>query len=465
MNNKKNKTAKFGSKFGYIMVAAGAAVGLGNIWKFPYVAYGDGGGTFLIVYIIIALLLGVPGVLAEETIGRATKSNAVGSFEMLNKKWAPAGWIMAITTLLIDFYYLIVSGYVIKYAVAYVKALLTSSSVGGADKTAYYTNFISDPVEPLIYGFLMIAITCIILGFGITDKVEKICKVILPALFVLLIVCGIWALNISPGAIEGLKWYLIPDFSKLSMKTFADACMQVLFSVGIGWAIFITLGASVDDNSNMRSDSKWVVFLDSLVAITAGFVIIPSVVGAGSEMTSGPSLVFLAMTEIFEKFPGGTIIGLFFFLALVFAVFSTAFTIVEIPIKVVREKFKINSTKAIGIVAALLFVGGVLCAWSQGHGLLSNVMLPWVDATGIHKYCIYDWVDCLSGYVGLPLGTLLCLIFVSRIWGYDNMNKELIKGGAKPISKWDRITIGYIAPVLVIVVILHAFGVWEALGI
>ncbi|HHW95278.1 MAG TPA: sodium-dependent transporter [Mogibacterium sp.] len=468
MSNKKksiHSTENFGSKFGYIMVAAGAAIGLGNIWRFPYIAYGNGGGTFILVYIIIAIVLAYPGVISEEAIGRATRGNAVTSFEMLNKKWGFAGWIMAITTLLIDFYYLIVSGYVIKYTLAYAKAVFTGGTVGGADKVAYYQNFISDPVEPLIYGFFMIAATGLVLIFGITDLAEKICKVIMPGLILLLIICGIWAVSISPEARMGLKWYVLPDFSKLNMRTFADACMQILFSVGIGWAIFITLGASLPDSSNMRSDAKWVVLLDSSVALLAGFVIIPSVVGSGSELTSGPSLVFLSMTTIFEKFPGGTLIGLAFFMALVFAVFSTAFTIVEIPIKVVREKYNVEPVKAVVIVSAIIAVFGTLCAWSQGHGILSHALLPWLDATGVSYYCIYDWVDLLSAYVGLPLGTLLCFIFVSRVWGYDNMNKELIKGGGKPISTWDKVTIGYLAPFCVIVVILHAFGIWDALGL
>lgn len=460
-----HSNSNFGSRFGYIMVAAGAAIGLGNIWKFPYIAYGNGGGTFLLVYIVIAIILGIPGILCEQAIGRATKSNAVGAFDILNKKWSFVGWLLAGTTLLIDFYYLIVSGYIIKYALAYIKALVTGGLVGGTDKAAYYQNFISDPIEPLIYGFLMVAITGLVLIFGITDKAEKICKVIMPGLMLLLIICGIWAISISPEAKMGLKWYIIPDLTKLNMKTFADACMQILFSVGIGWAIFITLGSSVPDDNNLRSDAKWVVLLDSFIGMLAGFVIIPSVVGSGSELTSGPSLVFLSMTSIFEKFPGGTLIGLFFFLALIFAVFSTAFTIVEIPIKVVREKFNVESTKAVIIVSSIIFIGGVFCSLSQGHGLLSGIQLPWLDASGVSHYCIYDWVDLLSGYVGLPLGTLFILIFTSKVWGYDNMSKELVKGGAKPITTWDKITIGYLAPICVIVVILHAFGIWAALGL
>ncbi|MBQ0005476.1 MAG: sodium-dependent transporter [Clostridiales bacterium] len=455
-NNKTaNAEANFGSRFGYIMVAAGAAIGLGNIWKFPYVTYGDGGGTFLIVYCIFAVLLGQPGVMIETAIGRHSRANAVDAYGKINKKWSFIGVINTVCTAMIDFYYMIVSGYVVKYAVAY----LTGAHFG-ADKAAYYNAFISDPIEPLIYGFGVIALTAIILGFGITDKVEKICKVILPALLVLLIVCGIWALMISPGAVEGLKWYLVPDFSKLNGKTLADGCMQVLFSVGIGWAIFITLGASISDDKNLRSVSTWVVICDSAIAILAGFVIIPSVAGSGSEMASGPSLVFLAMTSIFEKFPGGHIIGLFFFMSLVFAVFSTAFTILEIPIMVVREKLNIGSWKAVIITSLIIFTGGIFASLSQGTGLLSGLMIPWVDFAGVHYYCIYDWIDCFSGYVLLPGGTLLTAFFVAYVWGFDNLSKELEKGGGRPVNLWDRFTIQVCIPIMTLIVILHAFGVF-----
>lgn len=444
----------FGSRFGYIMVAAGAAIGLGNIWKFPYVAYGDGGGTFLIVYIILAVMMGQPGVLIETAVGRHSRANAVDAYGNISKKWGIIGIVNIVCTTMIDFYYMIVSGYVVKYAIAYA-----TGAHFGADKAAYYDAFISDPVEPLLYGFGVIVVTCVILGFGITDKVEKICKVILPALLCLLIICGVWALMISPGAVEGLKWYLVPDLSKLDTTTLADACMQVLFSVGIGWAIFITLGSSIPDSNNLRSDSTWVVICDSAIAILAGFVIIPSVVGSGATMDSGPSLVFLAMTSIFEQFPGGKIIGFFFFMSLVFAVFSTAFTILEIPMKVVREKCNTKQWTSVIVVGAIIFVGGIFASLSQGHGLLSGVQIPWADFTGVHYYNIYDWIDVFTSFILLPLGTLLTSYFVARVWGWDNLNKELTKGGGRPVNTWDKFTICVCIPVCTIVAMLHAFSV------
>lgn len=273
-----SETKSFNSRFGYIMVAAGAAIGLGNIWKFPYLAYGGGGGAFVIVYIILCIVLGHPVVEMESAIGRKAKTNAIDAYGVVNKKYKFIGFVNVACTFLIDMYYIVISGYVLKYAIAY----LTGANFG-TDKATYYLDFISNPIEPLLYaGFLMVLIV-FLLSFGITEIVEKVTKIIMPILFVLLIVCGVWALFSSEGAIDGLKFYLIPNWSTFTWKTFADACMQVMFSVGIGWAIFVTLGANLSDSSNLRKDAYWVTICDTSVAILAGFVIIPSVVGAGDR--------------------------------------------------------------------------------------------------------------------------------------------------------------------------------------
>ena len=454
-SNEKKPSANFGSRFGYIMVAAGAAIGLGNIWKFPYLAYGGGGGAFIVVYIILCIVLGHPVVEMETAIGRYAKTNAIDAYGVVNPKYKFVGFVNVLCTFLIDMYYIIVSGYVLKYAVTY----LTGGHFG-TDKTAYYMNFISDPIEPLIYAGILMIIIVLLLSKGITELVEKVTKVIMPLLFVLLLICGFWALFAFDGAIDGLKFYLIPDFSKFTWKTFADACMQVMFSVGIGWAIFITLGASVKDSANIRKDSMMVTICDTAVALTAGFVIIPSVVGAGSEMAAGPSLVFLAMTEIFSTLPGGNILGFFFFTALIFAVLSTYFTILEIPVKCIEEKFHINHRKATWITAILIFIGGIFCSLSQGAGLLSGVKLPWwAYGSGVVYYNIYDWIDCFSGYVLLPLGCLLTAFYCCKVWGYKEYEKELTKDGRDgKLSMYDKVVMTVAVPILTLIVILNCFG-------
>ena len=306
-NNGNKQVANFGSRFGYIMVAAGAAIGLGNIWRFPYLAYGGGGGAFIVVYLIMAMILGHPILEMESAIGRYAKTNAIDAYGVINPKWKFAGAIQVVCTIMIDMYYIIVSGYCLKYAIAFMLG-----GNFGSDNTEYYMDFISSPVTPLIYAGLLMLITVILLAGGITELVEKVTKVIMPLLFVLLVVCGIWALVKIDGAIDGLKFYLVPNMNNLTWKTVSDAAVQIMFSVGIGWTIFVTLGASMSDTANIRKDSLMVTFCDTAVALTAGFVIIPSVVGSNMNMTSGPSLIFLAMTEIFGKMPGGNIIGFFF---------------------------------------------------------------------------------------------------------------------------------------------------------
>ncbi len=454
MENKK-KNANFGSRFGYIMVAAGAAIGLGNIWKFPYLAYGGGGGAFIVIYIIMCIVLGHPVVEMETAIGRYARTNAIDAYGVINKKWKFVGVLNVICTLMIDMYYIIVSGYVLKYAIDF----LVGSSFE-PDSASYYNNFISDSVQPLIYAGILMLVTVVLLSFGITELVEKVTKIIMPLLFVLLVVCGVWALFISDGAIEGLKFYLIPNWENFTWKAVSDACMQVMFSVGIGWAIFSTLGASVSDDNNIRKDSMWVTICDTTVALTAGFVIIPSVVGAGSQMTAGPSLVFLAMTDIFGKFPGGRVIGFFFFTALIFAVISTYFTILEIPVKCLEEKMKINHRKATVITSVFIMLGGFLCSFSQGSGILSHIRLPWWSfGTGILYYNIYDWFDVFSGYVLLPLGCLLTTIYCCKIWGYKGYEEELTKNGRDgKLSTYDRFIMTFVVPVLTLIVILNCFG-------
>ena len=347
--------AQWGSRFGYIMVAAGAAIGLGNIWRFPYLAYGGGGGVFIVIYIIMAALMGYPLIKAESAIGRFARANVAASFGAVKKKYRFVGWIAILCTTLIDMYYVIVGGWVLKYAVAYI--------IGedfGSDTQVFFDGFTASSVEPLVYTAIVMIVVAVLLFFGITNLVEKVTKIMMPVLFLLLVICGIWAVFSTPNAAEGLKYYIIPDFSKMSVKLFADAATQVLFSIGIGWGIFVTLGASLPKENNIKKDSVWIAVCDTVVALTAGFVIIPSAYGAGVDMASGPSLIFVVMTQIFSKLPGGRFIGIFFFIALLFAALSTLFTIIEIPNKWLEESPHMSHRKSTTIPSLILLARGLI---------------------------------------------------------------------------------------------------------
>lgn len=445
-------TQQWNSRFGYLMVAAGASIGLGNIWKFPYLAYQGGGGIFLIVYIVIIALMAHPMVEMETAIGRHSTSDTVTCFENIDKKWGFVGWIAVICTLMINMYYVVIGGWVLKYAAQYI-----ISGDFGSDKEAFFTNFTSSAVEPVIWALILLVFTSVMLLFGITNVVEKLSKVLLPALFVFLIVCGIWALFVTDGATEGLKYYLLPDFNKFNFSVFAQAATQVLFSVGIGWGIFTTLGANIPKSNNLRSDAIMVSVFDTLAAVLAGFVIIPSAFAAGVDVQKGPALIFLVMTDIFSKLPGGRIIGICFFLAIIFAVISSLFTFFEIAIRTFEDKCKLGRKKGTILTAVIIGIGNIIV--SLGFGALNGIQIPWLDVNGIVKYGLYDWLDCFTGYILLPLGCWLICLFIAKVWGFKEYEKELTNNGKYGrVTLYDKILTIVVVPVFMVIVILNVFG-------
>lgn len=454
MSNQTNTgTQQWGSRFGYLMVAAGAAIGLGNIWRFPYLAYQQGGGVFLVVYIIVVALIGHPMVQMETAIGRHTGKDTVTAFQRINKKWGFVGWMANICTLMINMYYVVVGGWVAKYAFQYVV-----SGDFGSDKQAYYDNFTSSTVEPIIWTMIILVFVSVMLYFGITNTVEKIAKVMMPLLFILLIICGIWALIVNDNAIEGVKYYLLPDFSKFGFNTFAQAAVQVLFSVGIGWGLYVTLGANIPKENNLKSDAVMVSVFDTAAAILAGFVVVPSAFSGGVDIQSaGPSLVFNVMTDIFEKLPGGRFIGVCFFLAILFAVISSLFSFFEISIRTFEENRHLGRRNATFLTAGIIGVGNVFV--SLGFGILSGVKLPWVDINGINMLGIYDWLDTFSAYLLMPIGCILVCIVIAKVWGFKNYEKEVTNNGKfGHVTLYEKILTVVVVPFFMIVILLTLFG-------
>ena len=452
MNEQQNNVGQWGSRFGYLMVAAGASIGLGNMWKFPYLAYRGGGGVFLVVYILVVLVLAKPMVEMETAIGRHSAADTVTAFEVINPKWGFVGWIGNLCTLLINFYYVVVGGWVLRYAVQFI-------FVGdfGENPSVFFQSFTTDPVQPVLWALLLLAFISVMLVFGITNTVEKLSKFIMPALFVLLIICGVYACTINEGAMEGLKYYLLPDFSKFTVKVFADAVTQVLFSVGIGWSLFVTLGANIPKKNNLRSDALFVSFADTVAAMLGGFVIIPSAFGAGIDVQAGPALIFEVMSGIFLKLPGGRIIGSFFFIALTFAVISSLFSFFEINIRTAEIKWGLGRKKGTILLAVIIGIGNVLV--SLGFGPLSNWKLPWIYFGSTASYGLYDWFDCFSAYVLMPIGCILVCLFVWRVWKWKDYEKELTNDGENgKVRTWDKVCTCVSVPLCMVIVILNVFG-------
>lgn len=443
---------QWSSRFGYLMVAAGASIGLGNIWKFPYLAYRGGGGVFLVVYLFVVFVLAKPMVEMETAIGRHSAADTVTAFEKINPKWGFIGWMGNLCTLMINMYYVVVGGWVLRYMCQFI-------FVGdfGSDPAVFFADFISDPVQSLIWTLILLAFVAFMMLFGITNAVEKLSKFILPALFVLLIICGIYACCIDPKAVQGLKYYLLPDFSKFSVKVFADAVTQVLFSVGIGWSLFVTLGANIPKTSNLRSDAIFVSFADTMAATLGGFVIIPSAFAAGIDVQAGPALIFEVMSGIFLNLPFGRVIGSFFFVALIFAVISSLFSFFEINIRTAEFKLNLSRKKATWLLTAIIGVGNILVA--LGFGPLSNFKLPWVYFGSTVSYGLYDWLDCFSAYVLMPLGCIVVCLFTACTWKWKNYEAELTNNGENGrVTAWDKFCICVMVPLFMVIVILNVFG-------
>ena len=423
MSNQTNpETRQWGSRFGYLMVAAGAAIGLGNIWRFPYLAYEGGGGVFLVVYIIVVVLMGHPMVEMETALGRYSGKDTVTAFQRINKKWGFAGWMAVICTTLLCMYYVVVGGWVAKYAFQYIV-----SGDFGSDKQAYYDKFTSSAVEPIVWTMLLLVLVSVLLYFGITNTVEKISKVMLPLLFALLIICGIWALFVNENAIEGVKYYLLPDFSKFSFTTFAQAATLV--------SVF-----------------------DTAAAILAGFVVVPSAFSGGVDIQSaGPSLVFNVMTDIFDRLAGGRIIGACFFLAILFAVISSLFSFFEIAIRTFEDHCHMGRRNATILTAVIIGAGNIIV--SLGFGMLSGLKLPWLDAKGLTSYGLYDWLDMFTAYLLMPIGCILVCVFIAKVWGFKNYEKEVTNDGKfGRVTAFDKIRTVVLVPFFMIVILLTVFG-------
>lgn len=458
MSNKQTKPAtqqevgQWGSRFGYLMVAAGASIGLGNMWKFPYLAYRGGGGVFLVVYLLVVFVLARPMVEIETAIGRHGAADTVTAFEKIHPKWGIIGWLSNLCTLMINMYYVVVGGWVLRYVFQFV-------FVGdfGGDSAAFYQDLISDPMQSVFWTVLLLLFVSFMLVFGITNTVEKLSKFIMPALFILLIICGVYACCINEAALQGLKYYLLPDFSKFTVKVFADAVTQVLFSVGIGWSLFVTLGANIPKKNNLRSDALFVSFADTVAAVLGGFVIIPSAFAAGIDVQAGPALIFEVMSGIFLDLPFGRVIGAFFFIALLFAVISSLFSFFEINIRTAEIKLKFGRKKATILLTVLIGIGNVLVA--LGFGPMSNFKLPWPYFGEIASYGLYDWLDCFSAYVLMPLGCLTMCWFTARVWKWKDYEAELTNNGENGrLGKWDKFCVCVMVPVFMVIVILNVFG-------
>ena len=436
MSTSAENRGQFGSKLGFILSAAGSAVGLGNIWKFPGKAYFCGGGAFLIIYLIIVALVGTTVMMAEFTVGRKTHKNAVGAMRELNAKWSWVGGLGVLTGFIILCYYCQVGGWAMKYIVAYIVDVKTI----WADPTAYFLNNLlgADGTFPLqgavIFPFIFLFLTAYIISHG-TAGIEKMSKLLMPLLFIMLIALMIRSCTL-PGADDGLKYMLNVDFSTINGVAILTALGQAFFSLSIAGNGTIIYGSYLSDEENIPASAARVAFFDTLAACLAALVIIPAMATTGSQLDQGgPGLMFIFLPNLFHSMPGGSLFAIIFFVAVLFAGMTSLLNLYETPIATLQEKFNFAR------VPACLTIGII--------GIVVSICIQGI---------VSGWMDVLSIYI-CPLGAGLAAIMFFWFCKREFVEAEVNKGRDKPLFPWFYPLCKYVlCPVCVLVLILGALN-------
>ncbi len=392
----------WGSKFGFIMAAAGSAIGLGNIWRFPYLTGTSGGGAFLIVYIICALVVGLSIMLAEFTLGRYTAKAAVGAYKTIGPQWTFAGFMGVLTALMIMGFYPVVGGWATAYIFKSFGSLLNDPEVAANA----FGPFISGVWEPIIWTFVYLFLNIIVVAKGVSGGIEKVTKVLMPALLVILIFLAIRGLTL-PGGNEGLAFMFKPDFSKINGSVVLAALGQAFFSLSLGMGCMITYGSFLSKEENLVSNAVLVTLFDTAAATVAGLAMFPAIFSYGLDPASGPGLIFAVMPTVFAHMGGGIgkILSVLFFIAFTFAAWSSSISLFEVVIDYLIEETHKTRKQAVTIAAVIISVLAILSSLSQG--VLSEFHILGAN--------VFDLLDILTDKVYMAIGGALLALAVA--WG------------------------------------------------
>lgn len=439
------KTRKdgFTSNFGMVAAAIGSAIGLGNLWRFPYLVGQNGGAAFIIVYLVITLLLSTPILLAESVIGRRGGGAPVDAYQKVSgrKIWGGAGIIGMITCFMIMSFYVVVGGWTIKYLFMSVGWQFHRGAV--IDSAAMFGDFMTSTTAPIIYSWLFILLTIIIIILGVQKGIEKTSKLMMPMLFVLIILIGIRSVTL-PGARAGIEYLFKPDFSQLTFDSLLAALGQSFFSLSLGACMLITYGAYTPKTSNLAKNAAIISVSDTFFAVMAGCAIMPAVFAFGVNPTQGAGLVFVTLPQIFTQMPLGGVCSILFFFALFLAAVSSAVSLFEVITASIMSIGKKSRLTSALMVALVLVMTGSLCSLSQG--VLRGVT--------IHGMNIFDQFDYVSANFLMTTGGLLTVLCVGWCMGKEQFVDEITSGGTIPISpKLASLlffVIKYVAPVVIV---------------
>ncbi|MEG1617107.1 MAG: sodium-dependent transporter [Bacteroidales bacterium] len=445
-----NRTT-FATKLGVIAAAVGSAVGLGNIWRFPYEAGQNGGGAFLIVYLICVAVLGIPLIVSEFILGRNSKSNVGGCFKKLapNTKWGVIGYLSVIACMLILGFYTVIAGWTMEYLYQALSNGFDGQSAAQLKES--FTHFTTNTYSPILWLAIFLAANYFIIVGGVKNGIEKASNIMMPLLFVILIIFCIRSLFL-PGAAEGLNFLFNPDFTKINSSTVLSAMGQAFFSLSLGMGCLITYGSYFSDDTKLGKTAVTVSILDTLVAILAGVMIFPACFSFGISPTAGPDLVFITVPNVFQQMTGGYIWSILFFLLLTVAALTSTVSMFEVVTAFIHEEYKMSRKKATAWVIAVCFVCAVVCSLSIG---------PWKEYT-LFGMTVFDLFDYMSANILLPMGALLVSLFVGyrldqRVTYMEITNNETIKVWYfKPLM----FVLKYFAPVAIILIFLSGLGVF-----
>ena len=454
METKKNKRSTFSGKIGFVLSAAGASVGLGNIWRFPYLAAKYGGGIFLLIYILLALTFGYTMIVAESALGRMTRKSPVGAFKAFGKKagWLSfGGWINAIIPVLIVPYYSVIGGWVIKYLIEYVKGNGTKLAADG-----YFSEFISNGASTEICFVIFCLFTLSIIYAGVRNGIERVSKFMMPILVVLSVIIAIYSVT-RPGAIEGVKYFLVPNLKNFSWMTVVAAMGQMFYSLSIAMGILITFGSYMKKDSSIEDSTRNVEVFDTAIAIMAGLMIIPAVFafsgGDPDTLQAGPALMFITIPKVFANMGFGTVVGILFFLLVLFAAVTSSIALTESAVSTFEDEIGWSRRKSTAVIGIIMIALGTL--FCLGYGPLAFVKIIGMQ--------FLDFFDFLTNSVMMPIAAMMTSIFVSKVVGIDRIEEEIRHGEAAfRRKKIFVVMIKYLCPIFAMIIlassVANAFG-------
>ena len=440
----------FSGKIGFVLAAAGSAVGLGNIWRFPYLAAQHGGGIFLLVYIILSVTFGFTLMVAEIAIGRKTGKSPIGAFSSLHRRFGFIGVLASIVPMLILPYYSVIGGWVTKYAFGFM-----TGSMSDMAESSYFGGYISNVWEPMLWFALFIVATAVIVLFGVQKGIEKVSKIMMPVLIALMLFIITYTFITTDNVLEGVIYYVKPDFSKFTYMTVVAAMGQLFYSMSLAMGIMVTFGSYMKKDISIENSAHQIEIFDTGIAFLAGLMIVPACVAYDpDQLTKGPGLMFGVLPKIFDNMPGGAFIGAVFFLMVLLAALTSSISLMETVVSTICDKWKLDRKISCLITLGIsLILGAFSCL---GYSAFDTLLF-------FGKFQVLDFFDFITNSVMMPVIALLTAILIAYVLKPKTVIDEISLSGKFRMKSLFSVMIRYIVPVCLVVILV--FAILEGVGV